>query len=130
MSVDFYVCCPSRRDRFELGSGAWGWHYPDDPSLRVSDDPSIYRLLGDPGSDLGTDIPKPLHRDDRDAFAAYVLRVWLLGHVEAGHEDYILDVGGRLYDYCAERGWDVRLVCDIDDDEGLDYAKVASRYEE
>lgn len=123
MGVEFSIGCAPRRDRFELGKGAWGWHYTHDPNDhdQPKRDPSIERLLVD-----------GLHRDDRDAFAEYVLRVWLSGYVEAGGEDWVRDVGRRLFDYCAAREWAVLFIpeeCDAHPD-WYDWPIVDSRYGE
>ena len=121
MGVEFSVGCPKRRDRFELGSGAWGWHYTHDPHDhdQPKHDPSIERLLVD-----------RLHRTDREAFAEYVLRVWLSGHVEPGGEEWVREVGRRLFDYCAVRRWEVVFIpeeCAAHPD-WYDWPIVDSRY--
>lgn len=123
MGTAFYIGCPRVRDRFELGSGAWGWHYTPDPNDydQPKTDPSIARLLED-----------RLHRTDRDAFAGYVLRVWLSGHVEPGDEEWIREVGLRLFDYCARRRWEVVFIpeeCTAHPD-WYDWPIVDSRYDE
>lgn len=119
--VEFTVGCPERKDLFELGKGAWGWHYPraSEWNFDASYDPSIKRLLDD-----------ALHRDDREAFARYVVRVWNLGyHVEPGHNEWVRDVGRRLFDYCQERDWKVVFICDCDDEyDSHHWTVVDSRY--
>jgi hypothetical protein len=111
MSCDFSIVSPT--EVFELGSGSWGWHYNRDG---VVYEPSLKQ-------------PELLPRV-KEEFAKYVLKVWLLGYVEPGHEDYILDVGRRLFDFCEKHNWDVKLVSDHDGDidDWVDLPVVDSRY--
>jgi hypothetical protein len=98
MSCDFSVASPT--EVFELGSGPWGWNYKGGNGAQY--EPSFQKI---------TELPR-----DKEEFAAHTLNVWNHGHVEPGNEEYILDVGRRLFDFCEKHSWNVKLVSDHDGD--------------
>ncbi len=100
MGIEYDMVCDERRDRYELGKGLWS------------------RLLGD---DLRL---RPELKDmDREAFAEFVAGFFVYG-------EYARRVGGELFDFCSERGWEVRLIRDdsMDDEYSSDFHLAGTRY--
>lgn len=119
--MDFKVVADGSKELFELGGGPWGG-YKD--------------RGGNPALDYH-EIPLDLVglRDDEENFAQHFLECWESGYIDGRgdpeSQDFMRHIGRKLWHWCKERDWNVRLVTDHDGDiNWSDYPETGSRYEE
>ena len=103
MGETYDIVCDAQEDYFELGKGPW-W-YPEFKEL-LENGPRI----------------------QPSEFSSAFLEIWDSGFTEMGGA-HILQVGLDLYKYCNERGWDIQLKRDLEDDWYWEkWAEKGSRY--
>lgn len=118
--MSFWVLATEANELFELGGGPWGG-FKDRGGNPDLDYHELALNLVD-------------FKSDQEAFANHFLACWESGYIEGRgdpeSQEYMRAVGRRLWVWCDERNWLVKLVTDHDAQDYTMCVETGTRYEE
>jgi len=118
--MSFYVLAVEAKELFDLCGGPWGGYKDRGGNPALDYHEIALDLIG--------------FQDDEEGFSRHFLECWESGHIEGRGDPesgaYMRHVGRKLWQWCRDRHWNVKLVTDHDGDiEWFDYPETGSRYE-